>query len=405
MTRAPLILGVILEERFCRLPDGSIYSPSGLDDRFWQRYLIAFEQIVIIARLADAVSAESGWAKISDPRVTIRGLPTFVGPWQFLRCFFKVYRSFKLACEGAHALIVRAPGTMSLLALQLYRRHPSARIPIGVELVGDPVDVFNAGVGGRLSGLLKHIFRWSTEKLCDGADAALYVTQRTLQERYRVRKGVATFGCSDVALTSDMFALGPRQRGSVISAPHSAIAFTAATLEVPYKGIDVLIEAAALLVGMGYSLNVRIAGDGRLRPELEALSERLGVADRIAFLGRLNRNAVLDEMRSADIYVQPSLTEGLPRAVIEACATAAPIVASRVGGVTELLDAKDMVPPKDARALAERILETLIDPSRRAAMSVRNLATALEYDSTVLDARRQTFYEELRRIVINGLSK
>lgn len=397
-----LTIGVLLEERFYQTADGAIYSPSGFGDSFWQRYLSCFDRVVIIARLAPTESVDAAWAKLNDTRVSINGVYSFVGPLQFLLALPKVLLSFNKACNVADALIVRAPGTLSLLVLQLVRRPIEARKPVAVELVGDPVDVFGAGVGGRLRGLLKYVFKYATMRLCAKADAVSYVTQRVLQTRYPPHPGVFSIACSSVELPRIAKNDDLRRVIRPFSDARLSVTFTAASLEVPYKGIDVLIKATALLVEMGHPVLVRIAGDGRLRPALEGLAKRLGVADLIVFLGRLDRNAVLDEMRSADLYVQPSLTEGLPRAVIEACSTAAPVVASRIGGIPELLDAEDMVTPGDSRALAMCIMETLIDPERMAAMSARNLATAHEYDSEVLDARRQTFYRELRRILING---
>ncbi|MBS4010701.1 MAG: glycosyltransferase [Roseovarius sp.] len=398
MSRIARALGLVLEERFCRLSDGRVFSPSGFGDQFWQRYLSSFDCVLIIARLAHVERAESTWAEIRDPRVAIRGLPTYVGPLQFFSIFPKVLRSLLQACKEADAIVVRAPGTLSLLVLTLLRHPPNARKPVAVELVGDPIDVFGAGVGGRLSGLLKHVFEWSTKRLCVQADAVSYVTQRTLQARYPPRPNVMTISCSSVELPLSALSSEHRQRVSPFPAARVAIIFTAASLEAPYKGIDVLIAAAAHLVATGLTLRVRIAGEGRLRLELEAMAKRLAVEDSVVFLGRLDRNAVMSEMRGADLYVQPSLTEGLPRAVIEACATAAPVVASRVGGIPELLHADDMVTPGDARELAERIMETLTDPTRMVAMSARNLATSREYLSTILDARRGAFYAELRQL-------
>lgn len=398
MSSKGLILGIILEERFCRLPDGGVYSPSGYGNDFWQRYLQEFEQVVIIARLAPVQRVEHAWAKIAHPRVTIRGVAPYLGPAQLINHFPAVWQSFRFACRGVDALIVRAPGTLSLLALLSSYRPWGTPAPTAVELVGDPDDVFSVGVGGRLSKIFKYIFRWSTRKICVKADAVLYVTERILQARYPTRRGVISSGCSDVALAADNFVSGPRRYDLNSFGVRLPTGFTAASLEVPYKGIDVMIVALAQLTAADKPFNIRVAGDGRLRIELEELAARLGVASQIIFLGRLNRSEVMEEMRKADLYLQPSLTEGLPRAIVEACATGAPVIATRVGGIPEILDSSDMVSPGDSTQLAERIITVLADPDRMRAMSVRNMATAQKYTATFLDARRRRFYAEFRQI-------
>lgn len=392
-------LGVVLEERFCRLPDGTLFSPSGFGDGFWARYLVAFESVVIIARLRVVDCVEPNWVPITDQRVRIFGLPEYVGIGGFLRRFTGVFGSFKCACALVDALCVRAPGALSLLALSFVGTAGGRTLPVVVELVGDPVDVFGSGVGGRLSWALRFIFRRATEALCVRADAVSYVTKSALQRRYPARAGVRTINCSSLELPDVLYAAESRQYSDLNFEDRRPVIFTAASLEVPYKGVAVLIAAVAALKDYGVVVGARIAGAGRLRGELERIALSLGVAERIAFVGRLSRVDVLDEMRKADLYVQPSLTEGLPRAVIEACAMAAPVIATRVGGVPELLADEDMVPPSNPELLAQSIRAVLSEPSRMEAMSARNLRTAADYSSAVLTTRRNQFFIEFRALM------
>jgi glycosyltransferase involved in cell wall biosynthesis len=106
---------------------------------------------------------------------------------------------------------------------------------------------------------------------------------------------------------------------------------------------------------------LEIVGDGELRSELERLAVKLGVADRVSFLGERPKEQVAELMRAADLFVLPSLAENLPVALIEAQASGLPAVASDVGGVSELLDpgAGALVPAGDPAALADAIRTTL----------------------------------------------
>jgi glycosyltransferase involved in cell wall biosynthesis len=96
------------------------------------------------------------------------------------------------------------------------------------------------------------------------------------------------------------------------------------------------------------------------------------------------------------MFVMPSRSEGLPRAMVEAMARGLPCIGSRVGGITELLPLEDTVPVGDPGALANAIQTVLRDPKRLERMSERNLATASEYRADVLRARRIAVYRYLR---------
>jgi len=159
----------------------------------------------------------------------------------------------------------------------------------------------------------------------------------------------------------------------------------------------VLIEAVARCVRAGLDVTAVIVGDGKYRPDLMALAERIGMSLRIRFLGQVTAGKpIRDILDAADLFVLPSRTEGLPRALIEAMARAVPCIGSDVGGIPELLGAGELVPAGDPAALAAKIQEVLRDPLRMETMSQRNLEGAQDYLDSVLSERRHRFYEHVR---------
>lgn len=385
-------IGVVLEERFKLLPDGRVFSPNGFGGDFWERYRTVFGPVRIIARIEQCSSPNPAWSQV--PATYLGPIPPFVGPAGLARVFPQVMRSFDVATQDLDGLIVRAPGTLALLAARQLRKKS---LPFAVELVGDPVDVFGTGIAGSLGPVLQRVFARNTRWLCAHAAATSYVTRETLQRRYPPASSALTIACSSVQLPTEHFAKRPRTgtiRASDMPPPDL---MCAASLEVPYKGVDVLIEALALLDPDRRPI-LTVAGDGRLRSELQARATALGLAKSVTFLGRLNKLDVFTQMRRCDLYVQPSLTEGLPRSIIEAMATAAPVIGSDVGGIPELLDPVDMVPPGNARALANLITTVLDDPARRSAMSRRNLTLAMDFAADILNARRRAFYSSFDAI-------
>lgn len=146
----------------------------------------------------------------------------------------------------------------------------------------------------------------------------------------------------------------------------------------------------------GMALQLNIIGDGKFRPQLEARAYELGLGKTVRFLGYIADEAVRQQLDQADLFLLPSRTEGLPRAIIEAMARALPCIGSTVGGIPELLPPEDLVPPGDATALAAKIREVLTNPQRMAAMSERNLREAQKYHESVINQRRLDFYKQVR---------
>ena len=134
------------------------------------------------------------------------------------------------------------------------------------------------------------------------------------------------------------------------------------------KGLRFLLEALALL-NEAPRFTLLLAGDGRLRAELERRAATLGVAAQTLFLG--TRSDVADILRALDVYAMPSLWEGLSIAMLEAMAAGLPIVISDVSGVAQVIGDDEYgvrVPARDAAALARAIRALADDPARRAAL-------------------------------------
>lgn len=136
----------------------------------------------------------------------------------------------------------------------------------------------------------------------------------------------------------------------------------------PEKGLDVLLHALAARPDLDATLDV--AGDGPSRPELETLARRLGLGDRVRFLGW--RDGVGDLLREAEVLVLPSRREGLPLVLLEARAAGVVVVASDVGSVRDVVrggDGARLVPPDVPSALGRALAETAKDLDRQRALA------------------------------------
>lgn len=138
----------------------------------------------------------------------------------------------------------------------------------------------------------------------------------------------------------------------------------------PVKGHVYLVEALGLLAGRCPSLHVAIAGRGELEESLRMRAADLGVGHRFHLLGL--RSDIGDILAGADVFVLPSLSEGVPLALLEAMLAERPIVATAAGDVPIVLDggrAGVLVPPGDAAALANALSVLLDDPGETRRLS------------------------------------
>jgi colanic acid/amylovoran biosynthesis glycosyltransferase len=139
--------------------------------------------------------------------------------------------------------------------------------------------------------------------------------------------------------------------------------FCAARL-APEKGLDFLIRALKILVDKQYNIEMRIAGDGPNRAALQALAQTCGVAPHLHLLGTLSEQEVTRELDTSDIFVLPSLAEGLPISAMEALAVGVPVVATNIAGTSELIEHGKtglLVRPTDPEALADAVIQMIRD--------------------------------------------
>lgn len=135
------------------------------------------------------------------------------------------------------------------------------------------------------------------------------------------------------------------------------------------KGVDYLLEALALLDGP----RLEVVGDGPKRGEYEALARRLGLDGRVTFHGLRPKPELAALMREADLFVLASRFENNPCVAIEAMASGLPVVATRVGGLPELVDERSglLAEPRDPESIAARIQEALDGSFDRAEIARR----------------------------------
>lgn len=369
--------------------DGSVWTQTMFPYSFWERYLEVFEKVKVVARADNIAEAPFSYHRVDGEGVCFHPLPYYIGPYEFASKFLKFRKAVFRAYETDSALIFRAS---SIIPEILSGRIEKNRHPFGVEVVGDPYDVFAPGaVKHPLRGFFRLWSPYRLRKLCSHASAVAYVTERALQQRYPPNPGAFATYYSDVELPESAFRRKPRKYPKILE---QIKLITVGSLEQLYKGTDILIEAIAICRGNGLNLILNIIGDGKYKNQLQTKVKNLGLENVVLFHGQLPAGeSVRRHLEDADIFVLPSRTEGLPRAMVEAMARALPCVGTSVGGIPELLIPSDTVPPRDPQSLAAKLLEVATKSERLETMSIRNLKKARNYQDEILRKRRITFYK------------
>lgn len=166
---------------------------------------------------------------------------------------------------------------------------------------------------------------------------------------------------------------------------------------VPAKGVHILLDAFERTTHQVSDIRLAIIGDSddeEYKAELNNVVAWQKLGNRVTFHGW--REDVLDVLDTADIYVLPSFTEGIPRSIVEAMALGKPVISTTVGGVPELLEGGDLgmiVAPNDSTVLAHAMYEMAADKSRRDEFSRRGIAHARDRYSF------QTHHQALEKLL------
>ncbi|MFQ5858728.1 MAG: glycosyltransferase [Anaerolineae bacterium] len=165
----------------------------------------------------------------------------------------------------------------------------------------------------------------------------------------------------------------------------------------PRKGLSYLVHAAGEVLSRQRRVHFILAGDGPERGRIEEEVQQRGLAKHVHLLGY--RHDAVTLLNALDLYVLPSLFEGLPRSVLEAMALAKPVVVTNIGGSREVVEDSIsglIVPPRDPQSLAEAISTLVESPTLRKSMGEAGRCAVEERFNARVNARaHRELYREL----------
>lgn len=377
--------------RLKRDTTGRWYTDSNFNNDVWNRYKRLCDELIVVLRCEnreyEPEYAMAHFSPLDESGIKLIPVPDIYRPHSN---FFKphvrqkIKAAIRSGVERCDKAIIRSAGNYyASYAGKCCRKlgRPYLSEATGFSLEG----CIYSGWLGKLKALPSEL---GAKRLFRHASYVIYVTDEALQRRYP-SDGVMR-ACSDAGITSLAGQMVLRQSGSRVP----FVLGSAAAVDVRLKGLPVAVRAVSLLKERGCgSISYEIAGLGTGQ-KVKDTAAQLGVGDRVKLVGGLPHEQVFEWLDGIDLYIQPSFTEGLSRSIVEAMSRACPVIATDVGGNSELIDREWLVPAGDAEALADKIQQMIDHRELAVEQSRRNLEKAKAFDKVTLDAKREAFYRE-----------
>ena len=372
---------------------GKIYSRGGLSASLINSYQECFGNLTICSRVIE--TSAQGANLLGGDEVLHEKFPDVLGSDLFK--FSTAYKSVKRACAKSDFVIARLPSISGLMACWYKRNSKQSLI---VELVGCPYDSTRlvGGIKGKLLAPILYILVRYFVKT--GANTS-YVTQTFLQNRYP-SNAENILSASDVIITLDPNVQAKRRQHLKHSNFNTLKLGMIGSYNAAYKGYHTALKALQYLEDCCpgvYSLD--LVGGGT-QNEIKEQAKRLGIDHCIKFCGVLAfPERVFSWLDTVDIFLQPSETEGLPRALVEAISRGCAAAGTNVGGIPELLRNDMVIKPGDHVGLAKIILK-LSSNSELIEASDKSFERAKNYEYSTLKIKRDVFYRKVKEGILGG---
>lgn len=382
--------------------NGQYYTGGSYNKDVWDRYLAISNNLSVVARkesnIYDTEYANNNFNYFDIGKikfVEITNLTSSFSSFFSIKNRYNIKEIIKRAVLEHDYIIARVPSNSSNLAIKYSMKYNK---PYLVEVVGCPWDsLWNHSIRGKALALPSMLNMKNSIK---NAPYAIYVTNEFLQRRYPcIGKNI---GCSDVSLPSIDDSIIEKRLDKIeqVSKDKPIILGTTAAVNVRYKGQKYVIESISKLNKEGYNFEYHLAGGGD-NGYLKSIAERFGVVDKVKFLGSTPHEKVFEYLDNIDIYIQPSKTEGLPRALIEAMSRGCPCIGTDAGGIPELIESDCIFSIKQYNKLSIILLENSLNRIWLKEKAVRNFNEAKKYDRETIENKRRKFLEKFSNIGVN----
>jgi glycosyltransferase involved in cell wall biosynthesis len=360
---------------------GEYYSSGKFSSKILSRYMVdPIDEIQFIGRIQKRTDELKNLVRTSTPAIKVNPMLFLKKKSDFILKKFEIKNFLERNIKKTDIVIIRLPSELGYVAAEYLSKN---KIPYGIELVGDPWDAlwYHGSFAGKLMAFInKHKVR----KYMHKSKHNIYVTKEYLQKKYPSEN---YFIASNVLV--DKVINNYKNENTKIKKIGMI-----GSLDTKYKGIDIALKSLKLI---DQEFSFEIVGNGP-KEEWEERIIKYNLQGKVNLLGTLKSGEEINNWLSTlDLYLQPSLTEGLPRALIEAMSNGIPALGSTAGGIPELLNNKYLHSIKDYKILAKQINLVLSNEKLRDRMSKENLKTAKTYLNKNIQIEREKFIKSILR--------
>ena len=384
-------VAVVADSHYVRTHEGKIWVNSIYDYSFFLRYLNVFDSVQVVSRVKDSNSDVGSMLQSNGDKVNFYALSDFNRLKGVIKTIKNVKKELFESFQGCDCAIVRTPSALSPFAVGVLKKMD---LPFAIELVADPWEVYSLkSYSSLFSPVIQCIMTLSTKRACILADGVAYVSQHALQKRYKNNKESFVASYSSASIGEDYLGT-PKNYGEQ---KKFIFAHIANDISDDSKGHKKVIDIIKSLNCNGFNVSIKFIGDGNRVSYFKNYANKIGITEKVNFVGRIGNPALLrKELIESDLYIFPSVTEGLPRCLIEAMACGLPCVASNVGGIPELIDNEYLFNYKDTNGFVTKLKELLNNTGELNEMSKENIENAKKYLNSSLEIKRTGFYQELK---------
>lgn len=357
------------------------FTTGGFSDSITSRYTSVFEKMTLMCR-ASQNNNIVGCSKIENSKVEIS--PIYENK---LIPKKKLIKKIENEIEKADRVIVRMPSILGIYAAKTSIKKGKKLM---VEVVGSAFGSYwYKSLFGKFVSIPLELINKSIIKK---ADYVVYVSEDYLQKEYPNDKN--TLGCSDVALDKRTESvLDFRNKKIKEMSNNKFILGTLSQIDQKYKGHKNVFEAISILKDKGIEIEYRLAGGGS-KSYLLKLAKKYKIEENIIFCGQIKHDDINEWIDELDIYIQPSLTEGIPRSVIEAIYRGCPTIVSNAGGMYELIEKKYTFKKGNTNDLVKTLQK--INKKNLEEMSQRNYDYSSKFDLFNIIDKRRKFLERFK---------
>lgn len=373
-------------DHIMRKLDNNYYSTGGLPNSVFHRYLNKGDIIYVYTRQLNINKMESKLIQANSEDVICVPSDIYHKPLDYFIHKNSLRQEAIQRLNNIDLCIIRLPSRLGSIILHEVKKR---KIPYVIEMVACTWDaLWNYGnLKGKFFAPISYL---KTRSQIKNANNVIYVSEKFLQKRYPT-KG-KQINCSNVDIQPVKEEI-LKQRIDKIKNKQESDKFKIGligSLNVNFKGHKTAIKAISLLKEK-YNIELHFLGPGNKNRWLK-LIKKYNLEDNVFFDGVLpSGEPVFNWMDNLDLYLIPSLQEGLPRALIEAMSRGCPAIGVKTGGIPELLDERYVCKRKDYKSIAKKISELLDNKDIMIKQAEKNFDKAKNYTKDILNERRRNF--------------